>query len=77
MWRKEYWDNDGELYRDLDREDDGTPIEKIGRYEIIFDFEGARYYCFIDAINMSEALGLFFRSHDVIAYQSIVDHIEI
>lgn len=76
MWQEEYWDNDGELYRDLSREDDGTPIDKIGRYEIVFDF-GKRYYCFIDAISMDEALGIFFRNHDTVEYQNIVDHMEI
>lgn len=77
MWKKEYWDNDGELYRDLDREDDGTSHENIGRYEIVFDFEGQRYYCFVDAITEDEALGIFFRNHDTVEYKNIVDHIEI
>ena len=36
-WQKEYWDNDGVLYRDLDRPDDDTSIEDLGRYEIMFD----------------------------------------
>lgn len=77
MWQKEYWDNDELLYRDLDREDDGTPIDEIGRYEIIFDFEGQRYYCFVDAININEALGNFFKNHDTVEYNNIVEHIEI
>lgn len=42
MWKDKYWDNDGELFRDLSREDDGTPIEQIGRYEIVFDFKEQR-----------------------------------
>lgn len=77
MWKNEYWNNDGELYRDLSREDDGTPTEDIGCYEIVFDFEEQRYYCFIDAINMNEALGIFFVNHDTIMYKNIVDHMEI
>lgn len=77
MWQNEYWDNDRELYRDLDREDDGTSIEEIGRYEIVFDFEGQRYYCFVDAISMDEALGNFFRNHDTVKYKHIVEHMEI
>ena len=76
MWQEEYWDNDGELYRDLSRDDDGTPIEEIGRYEIIFEF-GERYYCFIDAISMDEALGIFFRNHNTVEYNNIVEHMEI
>ena len=77
MWKNKYWDNDGELYRDLDREDDGTSIEDIGRYEIVFDFEEQRYYCFVDAINIDEALGIFFKNHDTVKYEHIVEHMEI
>ena len=77
MWQKEYRDNDGELYRDLDRENDGTSPDSIGRYEIVFDFEGQRYYCFVDAITMNEALGIFFRSHDTVEYKDVIDHMEI
>ena len=77
MWKKEYYNNDGELYRDLSREDDGTPIEEIGRYEIVFDFDEQRYYCFVDAINMEEALRIFFINHIGITYQDVVDHMEI
>ena len=77
MWQEKYWNNEGELYRDLDREDDGTPIDKIGRYEIVFEFGEQRYYCFVDAISMDEALGIFFKNHDTVEYQNIVDHMEI
>lgn len=77
MWQEKYWDNNGDLCRDLDREDDGTPIDEIGRYEIVFEFGEQRYYCFIDAISMDEALGNFFRNHDTVEYQNIVDHMEI
>lgn len=77
MWKEEYWNNNGELYRDISREDDGTPARNVGRYEIVFDFENQRYYCFVDAINMDEALGIFFRNHETIEYNNIVDHMEI
>ena len=73
----EYYDNDGDLYRDLNREDDGTDIEEIGRYEIIFDVDKQRYYCFVDAINMNEALGIFYKNHPHITYEMIVDHMEV
>lgn len=76
-WQKEYWDNDGVLYRDLDRSDDDTPIEDLGRYEIMFDYDGVRRYCFVDAINMNEALGLFFKNHATVQYRDIVEHLEI
>lgn len=73
----EYYDNDGDLYRDLNREDDGTDIKDIGKYEIIFDVDKQRYYCFVDAINMDEALGIFFVNHPHINYDMIVDHMEV
>lgn len=76
MWKEKYWDNDGELHRDLDR-DDGTDMKEIGRYEIVFDFEGRRYYCYVNAINMEEALCTFFMHHDSVTYEHIVDHMEI
>ena len=77
MWKDEYWDDGEMLYRDIDREDDGTPREEIGRYEVVFDIEGKRRYCYIDAINMDEALGMFFRNHDTVTYKDIVDHMEV
>lgn len=77
MWKDEYWNNDGELYRDLNREDDGTSSEELSRYEIVFDFEEQRYYCFIDAINVHEAFTNFFVNHDTVTYKHIVDHMEI
>lgn len=76
-WQEKYWDNDGERYRDLDRGDDGTPGDEVGRFEIVFDFQRKRYYCFVDAINVNEALGIFFRNHDGVVYSNVVDHIEI
>lgn len=77
MWKNKYFDNDGGLYRDLDRGDDGTPMEEVGRYEIVFDFEEKRYYCFVDAINMYEALGIFFVNHDTVTYEDVIDQMEI
>ena len=77
MWKKEYWDNDGELYRDLSRENDDVFIAELGRYEIIFEYDNQRYYCFIDAVNMEEALGIFFKNHSSVTYDNIIEHIEI
>lgn len=74
---KEYWDNEGELCRDLERLDDGTQMEDIKRYEIIFEVKNIRYYCFVDAITMNEALGIFFVSHPNISYHMIHEHLEI
>lgn len=77
MWQDKYWNNDGDMCRDLDREDDGTDIDKINRYEIVFEYDDVRYYCFISAISLDEAIGIFFRNHDNVEYQNIVDHVEI
>lgn len=73
-WRMMY---DEEHMADLNREDDGTPIEDLGRFEIVFDVGDERYYCFIDAINMHEALGQFFSKHENITYLNIIDHMEV
>ena len=78
MWQEKYWNNNGLYYRELlDREDDGTPTDEIGKYEIIFEFGEQRYYCFVEARNIDEALGIFFRNHNTVEYNTIVDHFEI
>ena len=77
MWKTMYWDNDGELYRYIDYDGDEELVERVGRYEIVFDFDNQRYYCFVDAFSINEALGIFFRNHDTVEYKNIVDHIEI
>ena len=76
-WQNEYWDNDGELYRDLDAEESYDACREMGRYEIVFDYDGERRYCFADAISMDEALGNFFRHHPGVTYDMIADHVEI
>jgi len=72
----------GGLYRDLDRNceddiEDGLEVSDIKRYEIIFDIGEHRYYCFVDALTMDEALGNFFRNHRTVTYDMVVDHMEI
>ena len=77
-WESEYWDNDGESYRDLDAEEDyDSYYALMGRYEVIFEIKGIRRYCFIDAVSMDEALGNFFRHHQNVTYEDIVEHMEI
>ena len=77
-WRSKYWDSgDGSLMRDIDRDEDGTPIEEIGRYEVVFDFEGVRYYCYIDAIDVDEAMDAFKKTHPGITSEHIVDTLEV
>lgn len=62
---------------DMDREDDGTPVQDLNRYEVVFDIAGHHFYCFADAINMHEALGQFFQAHPHITYSMVVDHMEV
>ena len=69
--------DDGGFQTDLIRNPDDIPGDELGRYEIIFDLFGERYYCFCDAVNVGEALGQFFVSHPHITYDMIVDHIEV
>lgn len=77
-WRSKYWDSgDGSVMRDLDRDNDGTPIEEIGRYEVVFDFEGQRYYCYIDAVNIDEAMEMFWSHHSGVAEKHIADTLEV
>ena len=77
MWEGEYWDNDGDLYRDLDAEEDYDVCRGMGRYEIIFKHEGQTRYCFADAASMDEALGNFFRHHPDVCYDEVIEHMEV
>lgn len=72
----DYHENCGAFYRDLNRPYDRINLIDIGRYEIIFE-AGQRYYCYIDAINMDEALGIFFKNHPHVTYEMIIDHMEV
>ena len=64
------YDKDGTIF--LSRDD-----TYIGEFEIIFDVSGKRYYCFVVAGNMDEALGIFFRNYPHITYDMVVDHTEV
>lgn len=76
-WQSMYWDNDGEWYRYLDWEEEEPSPADVSRYEIVFDVDGIRFYCFVDARNIDEALGIFFRYHSTVTYEQIYDHVEI
>ena len=84
-WQSEYWENNECLYRDIDYEYDNSPdmiddsfdYHNLGRYQIIFEYDNQRYYCYIDAFNLNEALGLFFKNHNNVTYDNIVEHLEI
>lgn len=69
------WDLD--LFREANKGDDNTPEEDLDDYEVIFEVNDDRYYCYIFAVNMNEALGLFFKAHPHVTYEMIVDHIEV
>lgn len=73
MWQDEYINQDGGLYRYLNRDGDDP---EVVNYEIIFDFDGQRYYCYVDAKRIDEALGIFYRNHDTVRYKDIVDYFE-
>lgn len=73
----DYHENCGVFYRDLNRPYDRINLIDIGRYEIIFDVAKQRYYCYVDAINMDEALGIFFINHPHVTYEMVVDHMEV
>ena len=75
-WEAEYWLEDGRLRRDLGGDFEDIPLEICKRYEIVFDICGVRRYCFVDAVSMNEALGIFFSYHNGVKSEDIVDHIE-
>lgn len=51
--------------------------EEDGEFEIIFEVDKGRYYCYIQASNIDEALGIFYKNHPHITYEMIVDHMEV
>lgn len=90
-WQKEYWENDECLYRDIDFDFEDSDfngdfdgnlnytcdVSLLGRYQIVFEYDNQKYYCFIDAPNLHTALGMFFRNHSNLSYDNIIDHLEI
>lgn len=69
-----YWEDDGS-------EDADAREYRIARgmsqYSIIFDVAGARYSCIVEALSISEALGIFFQENPHITYDMVVDHMEV
>ena len=66
------WDEDEAADARNERERRG-----MAQYRIIFEVEGQRYYCNVEAMTIWEALGVFFMNHPHITYEMIVDHMEI
>ena len=63
--------------RNAIRDDDGTPVEEIGRYEVVFDFENIRYYCYLDAISVDEAVEMFLDKHPGVTMKHVADTLEV
>ena len=84
---EEYWEDEKEgeteidSYPELKRYDEEHTAyfarEEDVEYEIIFEVDKERYYCYIDAPNIDEALGVFFVNHPHITYDMVVDHMEV
>lgn len=58
-------------------EKDEFERKELGSYEIVFEVKGERFYCYIAATNLVEALGWFFVTHPHITYEHIVEHMEV
>ena len=52
-------------------------VEEIGRYEVTFEYGRCRYYCFIDAVSLEEAMFIFFKNHPHINYDMVIEHMEV
>lgn len=74
LWKNKYRNEQGSLTRDIFVPDHG---DFDTTFEVVFDFDGERYYCYIDANTVEEALGRFFRLHENVTYNHVVDHFEI
>lgn len=74
LWKNKYHNEQGSFTRDIcvPDKDDFDPT-----FEVVFDFDGERYYCYIDAYTVEEALGIFFMLHENVTYNHVVDHFEI
>ena len=77
LFEVEYRNSDRGMVGYLDAEDDFDHCRNVGQYEIIFDYDGERYYCYVDAASMDEALGNFFRHHRYLCYSDLFDHAEV
>ena len=46
------------------------------RYEILYTYGGEELKCFVRAASPDEALGNFFRHHQNVTYDDIIEHME-
>lgn len=77
MWKNKYDLNGGSLFRYINRFDYIKSEADTSIYEIVFDYEDERYYCFVRAFNSYEAMGIFFKEHASISFDNIVDTDEV
>ena len=64
----------GEHEREWVSADEDTYHNNMGQFRIAFEVGGERYYCNVEAANMLEALGFFFKEHPHITYDMVVFH---
>lgn len=75
---KYYKCEDGSFQYDLDRtENDNIPVKELERYEIVFEINNNKYYCFTDAMNGNEALGNFFVNHPNVRFTDVIEILEV
>lgn len=84
---EQYWEDDENSEMEIDSfpelkryDEEHTAYltrEEDGEFEIIFEADKERYYCYIQAPNIDEALGIFFVNHPHITYDMVVDHVEV
>ena len=76
---------DEEHQYDFNRDDEGdllltmynVDLADLGRYEVVFEANGERYYAYFDAVNSNEALGQFFRLHPHICMSDVIEILEV
>ena len=64
----------GEHEREWVSDDEDAYHANMGQFRIAFEVGGERYYCNVEAANMLEALGFFFKEHPHITYDMVVFH---
>lgn len=71
-WRDNYdSDNTSSLY------ESNLDDDSLETWQITFEYEDDRYYCFVYAHSLNEALGMFFKEHPNVTYDYVIDHEEV
>lgn len=45
-------------------------------YQVLFNYDGKSWFCFVAAHNVNEALGVFFKHHRNVCYNDVVSYYE-